>query len=239
MTGTWFDWWPGGLAWLLVLELVTLGAMGLYRVIANFLGKNDPTDFFVIFYRTFWRAMKNPKAYPLPINYEPVPPKRQAEAEVTPGEQDLSEDDLDALFAADRDEALPGHEPVATGPAEFDVELTGPAAADRVIGVRGDTVALAVDCDPESGRANAKAMSLAATVLRLERHQLSLVHGQTKAAKRLRVVGLVPGELAKRMQEAAGASAVTEAALTNPAEPTSDELDWGDDDDEPVVGLRD
>ncbi|MEM1013044.1 MAG: DUF167 family protein [Planctomycetota bacterium] len=236
---TWFDWWPGGLGWLLVLQLVMLGSMALYRVLGQLIGKQSPNDFFVIFYRTFWEAMKSPKKHPLPINYEPVPPKKKPESDPTDGEQDLDEDDLDALFAADRDEAAADDgEPAATGPAELEVEVGGPGSTDRVLGVIGDVVSVEVDCDPESGRANAKAIGLVATVLRLERHQLSIIHGQAKAQKRLRVVGLVAGELNKRLDEAAGSSAVPEASAGAVGTSATDELDWGDD-DEPAVGLRD
>ena len=56
-----FNWQPGPLEWLLVLELVLLLVMAGYSLIAKLLGRGAPTDWVVIFSSVFWRAFRSPR----------------------------------------------------------------------------------------------------------------------------------------------------------------------------------
>ena len=96
-----FNWRPGALEWLLVLEGVILLTMAVFRSVAGMLGRGAPTDPFVIFYRVFWSAMRSPKRYPVPVNYEPVPPKERkvrVTDEPTDGTGGLTDDELERLM---------------------------------------------------------------------------------------------------------------------------------------------
>jgi uncharacterized protein YggU (UPF0235/DUF167 family) len=223
-----FDWWPDGLMWLLVLELVVLGVMAASRVMAKFLGKTDPRDFFVIFYRTFWQAMQKPTLYPVPINYEPVIPKKP-ESAAPVEDEDMDEDDLEALFAADRRDGDEATTPVEedAGPAELLVKLHGPRKKEGVLSVEDNQLEVQVACDPDSGRANPSVLDLLTRVLKVERHQLSIVRGQASGTKVIRLVGQTQSELRDKLGEAS--TAIIASSQTS----------VGDDDDDAKLGFRD
>ena len=229
-----FDWWPGGLAWLLVLELLLLGVMLVYRWIAGLLGKGDPKDFFVIFHRVFWRALQNPKLYPLPVNYEPVPPRKRERSSIDQpagGEAQLEADEIERLLAGDPEETPPSaagayEVPKAGAPDAADagtgtrastmaVRVVGPGEAEVVRGFDDDgALVVAVAVAPDDGRANAAAIGVVARVLRLEAHQVTIVAGQTRPDKTLRLNGLAPAELAARRADLE-AAAVPEPVVSD------------------------
>ena len=249
-SGLAFDWWPGILGWLLVLELIGLGVMLAYRWIAGLVGKNDPTDFFVIFHRVFWRAMARPSRYPLPVDYQPVPPRRDKRKgdEPAEGEGQLSEEELENLLGGN----LPPPSVVATydgdgsgltpptgdddgavgtgGVSQLKVRVDGPAAGEEVRGFEGETLVIAVKVAPDDGRANAAAIGTVARVLRLQTHQVAISAGHTRPDKTLRITGLSDAELAARRDDLAA------AATPGPAAAEDDPFA---DDDEPGVGFRD
>ena len=243
-----FDWWPGGLAWLLVLELLLLGVMLVYRWIARLLGKGDPRDFFVIFHRTFWRALQNPKLYPLPVNYEPVPPRKRERPSIdrpAEGEGQLEADEIERLLAGDADEAPPSAagayevpEPAAiddasdagtgTTASEMAVRVVGPSEAEVVRGfddVDGALV-VAVTVAPDDGRANAAAIGVVARVLHLQTHQVTITAGHTRPDKTLRLNGLAPADLAARRAD------LEAAAVPEPPKSDADRIRQDIDEDD-------
>lgn len=239
MTSQWaFDWWPGGLAWLLVLELLALGVMLCARWIAGLIGKTEPTDFFVIFYRVFWQAMRNPRRYPVPINYEPVMPKRAMDPSVVCEDESLTEDELERLLAGGDDEA-PARSGVAgvddddlsggTQRSEMEVRVVGPSRQECVRGLEHGVLVIAVPFAPDDGRANGIAIGLVSRLLRVEQHQVAILAGHTKGDKTLRISGLTPTDLAARRGE-------MEAAAT-PTTPMEEEEDPFTND--PAVAFRD
>lgn len=238
MTNEWaFDWWPGGLAWLLVFELLALGVMLGARLVADLIAKNEPTDFFVIFYRVFWRAMRNPRLYPVPVNYEPVLPRRAIDTSVVCDDQALTEDELERLFAGDElDDAAPASSGVAdddmsggTRRCELEVRVIGPSRQECIRGVEDGVLVIAVPFAPDDGRSNGTAIGLVSRLLRVEQHQVAIIAGHTKGDKTLRISGLTPTDLAARRGE-------MEMAAT----PALEELEEADPfTSDPAVAFRD
>jgi uncharacterized protein YggU (UPF0235/DUF167 family) len=162
----------------------------------------------VIFYRVFWKAMADPKAYPLPVNYRPVPPRRPTSGsggDRVEGEADLHEDELEALFATPQADSDEDDEPVDEAQADYGVStlpvfVIGPSEAEVVRGFDPDgSLRISVECSPDDGRANGVAIAVVARVLNLETHRVSIRSGHTKPRKHLRIAGMSQGELdAKR-----------------------------------------
>ena len=243
-----FDWWPGLLAWILVFELILLAVMAAARSLAVALGKGDPRDFFVIFHRVFWRAMRSPSLYPLPVNYQPVPPKKPKQ-QVDAGQQEaLTEDELDSLLSCDGDApavaelptSVPGRERDAsdqddlsggTMRCELDVRVIGPGPSDAVRGIEAGVLLIDVTVAPDDGRANGTAIGLVATVLRVESHQIAITAGHTRPDKTLKISGLSDADLARRKSEMG-------VAATGSSPPPADAGDdpWGE---EPSLSFQD
>ena len=243
-----FDWWPGLLAWILVFELILLAVMVVARWLAASLGKGDPRDFFVIFHRVFWRAMRSPSLYPLPVNYQPVPPKKPTQ-QVDAGEQEaLTEDELDSLLSCDGDAPA---SPAASTPAannaideddvsggtmrcELDVRVVGPSPQDAVRGIESGVLLIDVTVAPDDGRANGTAIGLVAKVLRVESHQIAITAGHTRPDKTLKISGLSGEDLARRKSEMSGAATQTPASNIGLGNAGDDP--WGD---EPSLSFQD
>ena len=226
-----FDWWPGGLMWLFVFELVVLATMAMFRIVAKLLGRDEPHDFFVVFYRTFWQALRHPRLHPVPVNYEPVPPKRDEGPAISTSGEAIDEDALDSLFqseqAYDDAPAAAGGAAVASADAGLDNELEvtchGPCDHDGIRAIGPEGIHLAVKCDPGSGLANPVALREVALALGIPQHLLAIVSGQTRSQKTLRVNGVSPAELNQRLASA------SRDVPEMPASPEDDEEDgWGD-----------
>ncbi len=202
-----FDWWPGGLGWLLVFELFFLGVMALYRWVAIHLGRGDPTDFFVIFHRVFWRALLHPREYPIPVNYQPVPPRRDKSIVDMEVGDDLTEGELERLLRGEDSEEddSPKDEAFDSGnQSELQVRVIGPVDVEEVRGFDKGVLTVAVTVAPDDGRANAIAMAMVARILRLESHQVSITTGHIRADKTLRLHGISPFELDNRRAALSG-----------------------------------
>ena len=203
-----FDWWPDALAYVLLVELVALATMGGFQGLAKLLGRNEPNDFFVIFYRVFWRAFAKPRLYPVPINYEPVPPKREASGASIDQAAALDDDDVEALLGGID---LPGDEPATDGNVPDDeaeamtveVVVDGNADRDAVTAIEATAIRVATTVSAESGLANATALDQVGLALGVPRHQMSIVSGHTRAEKTLRINGLSAAELDARLASAA------------------------------------
>ncbi len=209
-----FNWRPGLLEWLIVLELVVLLVLAIYRYIAYLLGRSSPTDAFVIFYRVFWKAFRTPKAYPVPVNYQPVPPRRpKPRRDDTVEGAGLTDDEIEALMI----DSLAGGDGAETPADRRDARGEPEAGADdhqsllevRVVqaarvgiqGIAGGVMTIGVDLAPDDGRANRIVIEQACTVLQLRQHQVGLQAGHTRADKTLRITGMSPAELAQRLEE--------------------------------------
>jgi hypothetical protein len=71
-----------------------------------------------------------------------------------------------------------------------------------LLGRHGDGIKVAVRAAPERGRANAELVKLLAEVLNLDACAVEVVSGTTSQDKRVRILGLTPQELQKRLDAA-------------------------------------
>lgn len=78
------------------------------------------------------------------------------------------------------------------------------ASKERVVGVHGSALKIAVAAPPEKGKANARILAVLATALAISARDLTLLSGDTSRDKRILIVGLPRSELLARLARALG-----------------------------------
>jgi uncharacterized protein (TIGR00251 family) len=76
------------------------------------------------------------------------------------------------------------------------------ASRERIVGIHGDALKVAVRAPPERGKANDGILALLAQALSIPTRDLALVSGDTSRDKRVRVAGLSRAELLARLRDA-------------------------------------
>ena len=74
------------------------------------------------------------------------------------------------------------------------------AGRESVVGIHGDALKVRVVAPPVSGRANAALLALLARSLGVEGGSVEITSGETTRDKRVKVTGLEPAELEKRLE---------------------------------------
>ena len=74
------------------------------------------------------------------------------------------------------------------------------AREDRVLGVHGDALRVAVHAPPERGKANAAVIEVVARALGLRRSEVALQAGGSSRDKWVRIASLTREELLRRLQ---------------------------------------
>jgi hypothetical protein len=90
------------------------------------------------------------------------------------------------------------------GEAALDLMVTPRAGADAVGPFVDGVLRVRVTRPPAHGEANRAVVRLVAEALRIAPAQIVLVAGQSSRRKRVRVEGLSPDELARRLADASG-----------------------------------
>ncbi len=80
------------------------------------------------------------------------------------------------------------------------VRLAPGSKRDRILGIHGDALRVAVRAPPERGKANEALVELIAKELDLHRSAVSLQSGQSSRDKRVRIEGLSREELLPRLR---------------------------------------
>lgn len=73
------------------------------------------------------------------------------------------------------------------------------ASRERVVGVHGDALKVAVQAPPEQGKANARVLEVLAEALGLAARDLTLIAGATSRDKRVCIAKLTPAEIRLRL----------------------------------------
>ena len=73
------------------------------------------------------------------------------------------------------------------GGAVIAVKVVPGASRDRIVGVLGDALKIAVAAPPEKGKANAAVAKMLAKALGIDRRDVTLVSGRTSPRKEFRV----------------------------------------------------
>ncbi|TWT40360.1 hypothetical protein RAS1_40680 [Phycisphaerae bacterium RAS1] len=87
---------------------------------------------------------------------------------------------------------------------EFQIKVVPGASRDRVAGVLGTALKIAVSAPPEAGKANAAIIELLAARLAVRRKDVEIVSGHTQARKRIRVAGVSAVEVRQRLRQSDG-----------------------------------
>ncbi|NLW86141.1 MAG: DUF167 domain-containing protein [Planctomycetes bacterium] len=80
------------------------------------------------------------------------------------------------------------------------VKATPGASRNRIVGVLGDCLKIAVSAPPEAGKANEAIALLLAQGLGVDKRAVKLISGQTNPRKEFCVAGLSPSEAADRLR---------------------------------------
>lgn len=101
------------------------------------------------------------------------------------------------------------------GPAtDLQIRVTPGASRERVLGMLGDTLRLAVTAPPEDGRANDAVCRFVAKLLDRPRGHVNVIRGATSREKTVRIEGLTAVDLRRWLE-----------SLLPPASPTSGSAD--------------
>ena len=87
------------------------------------------------------------------------------------------------------------------GQALLQVQVTPGARRDQVVGLANGVLRVQVAAPPREGRANEALVRLLSEALGLAQEDLLLLQGHTSRRKRVRVAGLTPSELERRLRE--------------------------------------
>jgi hypothetical protein len=83
---------------------------------------------------------------------------------------------------------------------EFRVKVTPNAAQDRLAGVWGGALKVAVTAAPESGKANQAVVAYLARLLDVRKQSVRIVAGKSQPLKRVAIVGITGEGLAARLR---------------------------------------
>ena len=81
----------------------------------------------------------------------------------------------------------------------IEVKVVPGASRSRIVGLHGGAIKAQVAAPPERGRANDALCALFAEALRVPRRAVAVVRGETSPKKTLRVDGLAPDEVFRRL----------------------------------------
>jgi uncharacterized protein len=81
----------------------------------------------------------------------------------------------------------------------IDVKVVPGASRSRIAGSHGDALKVQVAAAPERGRANDAVCDLLSEKLAVPRRGVTVVRGMTSPRKTIRVEGLAPAEVARRL----------------------------------------
>jgi hypothetical protein len=93
---------------------------------------------------------------------------------------------------------MPITTPIAGGTA-LAVKVVPGASRDRIVGLLGERLKIAVRQAPAKGAANRAACGLIAAALGIRASDVAVVRGQTRPEKTLAVRGLSPQEVSRRL----------------------------------------
>jgi uncharacterized protein (TIGR00251 family) len=80
------------------------------------------------------------------------------------------------------------------------VKVVPGASRDRIVGVLGEALKIAVASPPQRGKANAAVAALLASALGVDRRAVQLLRGATGPRKEFRVAGLTAAQVAQLLQ---------------------------------------
>ena len=86
------------------------------------------------------------------------------------------------------------------GGSRLKVRAAPGSKVERIVGVHGDALKIAVQAPPEKGRANERLLELLAEALGLPARALTWAAGATARDKVVRIAGLAPADVVARLR---------------------------------------
>jgi uncharacterized protein len=86
-----------------------------------------------------------------------------------------------------------------SGGVRLALKVVPGASRDRIVGLLGDTLKVAVSKPPEGGAANKAVVALLADALKVPARQIEVVKGHTNPRKEVLVTGISIAELKRRV----------------------------------------
>ena len=82
----------------------------------------------------------------------------------------------------------------------FAVKVIPGASRQRIIGLLGDALKIAVASPPEAGRANQAVIEVLAGALGLSKSSILILRGHTSARKQIAITGITQARLAEKLK---------------------------------------
>ena len=177
------------LNWLLIVELVVLGVMGVMALVGAQLAKQDPDDAVFAFCRTFWTEFLFP---PQTMSATRTARSGGGGARRTAPKQEPT--DADAFYGR-----FPKDAAGRVQKADLAVLVEPHAASDAVVGRDGDGIRIQVVGEAGESRSNKALVEMVANAVGVKPFQVTLTKGHYQNRKTVQIQGVSPDELAMRL----------------------------------------
>jgi uncharacterized protein (TIGR00251 family) len=88
----------------------------------------------------------------------------------------------------------------SNGAVTFAVKVVPRASKNQIVGIEGDAIKIRLNAPPVEGKANDALIAFLAAALAVPRARIEIVTGQTSRRKILRVRGMAPQEVERKIQ---------------------------------------
>jgi uncharacterized protein YggU (UPF0235/DUF167 family) len=181
-----FSWGMTGLDLLLILEGLILLVAGIFWLVGESVGKNNPQDAMKLTMRRFWaEILRKPGA------------QEQALLEVGPSEAEI---DMDR-YAQKQQKKADVQKAGANSTATLNVKVVPGSSQNQIAGKLGDDIKIQVSAPAEGGEANKAVIDLLADALGIQGYRIKLIRGHYQARKSLQIAGLTIDEVMDKLDK--------------------------------------
>lgn len=181
-----FDWGMTGLDLLLILEGLILLVAGIFWLIGESVGRNNPQDAMKRTMRKFWaEILRRPGAQPQAV-LEVGPPEAEVEME---------------RYAMKQKKKADAQKSAAYTMATLNVKVVPGSSVNQIAGKLGDDLKIKVSAPAEGGEANKAVIELLADAIGIESYRIKLIRGHYQPRKSLQISGLSQDELMDKLDK--------------------------------------
>jgi uncharacterized protein YggU (UPF0235/DUF167 family) len=194
------------LEWLVIIEVIVLGAIGLFSFVSLVISRTHPDDPIVIFCRTFWMTFiyappekvgrggfeVRPSAA-REMDESPSPPAREAKAK-RGGKSKQQPGGDDAFYGR-----VKAGDDGVIHTATLNVVVLPHSEKDDVLGKTSDGIELMVTSAAEDGASNKAVIQLVSKALGVKPYQVTLTKGHYQTRKAVAVTGMDQAELDEKI----------------------------------------
>lgn len=182
-----FDWGITALDLLLILEGLILLVAGIFWLVGESAGRNNPQDSLKLTMRKFWgEILRRPGM------------QEQAVLEVIgPSEAEVEMD----RYATKQQKKADAQKAGAEATATLNVKVVPGSSQNQIAGKLGDDIKIQVSAPAEGGEANKAVIDLLADALGIQGYRIKLIRGHYQARKSLQISGLSQAELMDKLDK--------------------------------------